>query len=141
MKKKMHIDNITFWADRDVIYCRFEEGNYKKNILRSIDDIFYSAITSLSNGKYMPLLIDLRAVNTFNIIKIFKHVVESSLIKSISLSIAYVTNYTLLTISLYIYNLTIIHVIPVGIFNNMNQAIKHCHKHYNVFNPINQKIY
>jgi hypothetical protein len=86
MQKEIQLDNIKFWVDHDIIYCKFNIDFFKKYQKIDIEEIFYNSISILSNGKYLPILINLEEVGYSNSIKIFKHLAHSKLIRGLILS-------------------------------------------------------
>lgn len=139
MKRTLQMENVIFLIDQDIIYCKFKKCSNRKGVARDIDEVFHTAITSLTDGRYLPLLMDMRETNLLSSIRLFKHLAKSSKVKSTLLSKTFIANSIFSTIILNIYNLTFIHSIPVAICNRYNAALKCCKKHYKEFNAIREK--
>lgn len=56
MQKEILINNFKFWVSQNVIYCKFYDDsdvNYSNYV---VEDIFYEAISILSDGNYLPII-------------------------------------------------------------------------------------
>ena len=137
MKKGMLIDDLSFWEDNNIIYCKINSDFKANSIDESIEEIFYKAISILSRGKYMPVLIDMRLLNFSNSIKLFKFLTSNKDIKELVLSKTFLVDSYVLKLILVVYSFIYNPIIPDTIFKNIELAIKKCHKNNLVFNALN----
>ena len=72
MKNEISVGDIKFWEHENIIYCEIYSGFDENNTNGEIEEIFLSAISILSNGKYKPILINLRKTNFALSFKMFK---------------------------------------------------------------------
>lgn len=131
MKNEILVGGIKFWVDQDIIYCKIYKGFDKTNLKRDTEEIFFNTITTLSNGKLMPLLINMREINYSLSIKAFKYFSNNSLIKKTVLSNVFLVKSSVLKICLSICNFRKDPILPNNIFEDFDLAIYSC----------NQKLY
>lgn len=136
MTEEILIDNIKFWVDQNIIYCKIYDGFEINSLLKDAELIFYNGISTLSKGKYMPVIINMREIDYTFSIKIYKFLSNSTLLNSIVLSKAFLVHRLGLKILLSIYNFTSDPVVPSEIFNNQNLATQHCNRDHRVFNQL-----
>lgn len=134
MRNEIQFDDIKFWVDQHIIYCKFN-GDFIKNYqMIDIEELFYNGISILSNGRYMPIIINLEQISDSNSIKIFKFLSKSVLIQSLILTKIFLVRSTGLKVLLALYNITVDPTLSSKICKNFNVAIKHCNKDNIVFN-------
>jgi hypothetical protein len=136
MKNEITIDNVNFWVDENIIFCRIGSDFDEFNKWNEIDDIFQYAISILSNGKYLPILIDLRETNYSLSIKIFKFLSFDSAIKTFVLSKTFLVNSYVLKALLLMYNFSASMIVPNSVFTDFNSALEDCNKNYSQFNSV-----
>lgn len=136
MKNEIIIDNIKFWINQNIIYCKIDNDFKSDSIGVELEEIFSNAIQALSKGKYKPILINMTDVNFLLSIKLFRYLSNNVLIKTLVLSKTFLVNSFGLKILLFIYSLTTDPIVPNKVFKYNSLAIKHCNKKYMEFNVI-----
>lgn len=136
MRNVIRFDEIEFWVDQNIIYCDFNADFLKSYQKVDVEEIFYNGISILSNGKYMPILINLEDISSANAIKIFKFLSNSTIVKEIVLSKIFLVRSVGVKVVLSLYNLVGDAVVPIKVCNDFNLAVKYCHKDYSAFNTI-----
>ncbi|SFZ94967.1 hypothetical protein SAMN05428642_1065 [Flaviramulus basaltis] len=136
MKDETLKRNILFWIDQNIIYCKISKNVGKNNIGVELEDTFSQAITMLSYGKYIPILINIREINFLTSIRLFIYLSNNLAIKNLVLSKTFLVDSFALKILLFLYSLTIDTIVPNRVFNIHSSAIKHCNKKYMEFNII-----
>jgi hypothetical protein len=136
MRNVIRFDEIEFWVDQNIIYCDFNADFLKSYQKVDVEEIFYNGISILSNGKYMPILINLEDISSANSVKIFKFLSNSIIVKEIVLSKIFLVRSVGVKVALSLYNLVGDPVVPIKICNDFNVAVKYCHKDYSAFNTI-----
>ncbi|WAC02316.1 hypothetical protein N7U66_00720 [Lacinutrix neustonica] len=136
MKDNKLVNDIKFWVDQNVIHCSIPSGFEANSLEMDLEAVFFNAISTLSNGKYLPLLIDMEAIEFSLSIKLFKFLSKNSLIKTVVLSKTFLVNSLILKAFLSLHNFTYDPVVPNTIFNDFSSAIKCCNKNVMVFNAL-----
>jgi len=134
MRNNIQFDGIKFWVDENIIHCILDNDFLQKNSYIDIQEVFYNGISILSNGKYLPILINLEHVGFSDSIKIFKFLSICSLIKSLVISKTFMVNTMSLKVILSIYNISSDPVVPNRVCRDLDAALKHCNKENVVFN-------
>ncbi|MCX7550894.1 hypothetical protein [Xanthomarina sp. F2636L] len=136
MKNEMLTDNIKFWVDQNIIYCKiyrdFDE-NYSKV---DLEKTFIEAISVLSDGSYKPILFNFEELRSSPTIKLFKLINNSSEIKNNVLSEAYLVGNCYLKFLLSSYTLFGNSILPITIFNGKKMAIEFCNRNNMFFNAV-----
>ena len=138
IRNEIQLDNVKFWVVQDIIYCKFNDDIDRDYQKIDIEEIFYNSISILSNGKYMPILIDLEKVSYSNSIKIFNFLAHSQIVRGLILSQVFLVPSIGLQAILILYNLNKKPYFLNKICNSLDNAIKHCKKENMVFNAISQ---
>lgn len=141
MRNEILIEDIKFWVDQNIIYCKIYDGVEALNLEKDAELIFFNAISALSKGKYMPVIINMREMSYALSVKIYKFLSNSTLLNSIVLSKAFLVHRFGLKALLSIYNFTSNPVVPSEIFKNQTLAIQHCNRDHRVFNQLNGNRY
>jgi hypothetical protein len=136
MKDEIQINNIKFWVGQNIIYCKLYDNSNVDYSDKGIEDLFYEAISMLSDGTYLPVIFDFREVNSGLSVKLFKLLSNSVKIKSIVLSKAFlIKNYKHKMLLLF-------HVmfsdsnVPNLIFKDSDLAIQYSNQNYAIFNSV-----
>ncbi len=137
MNNLIEFDGIKFWVDQNIIYCELHKDFDFPSLKGGISEIFDNAITTLSNGKYFPILINLKELGNIDCIKLFKFFSQNTLINTSVLSKAYVVRTIGLKSLLTIYAFVFSNVVPNKIYNDMDMAIINCNEKYMLFNVAN----
>jgi hypothetical protein len=136
MRNAIRFDEIEFSIDQNIIQCNFNADLFKKYQKVDIEEIFYNGISVLSNGKYMPILINLENISSTNSIKIFRFLSNSAIIKEIVLSKIFFVRSVGLKVVLSLYNIVSDPIVPIKVCNDYTLAVKCCNKDYSAFNTI-----
>lgn len=136
MRNAIRFDEIEFSIDQNIIQCNFNADLFKKYQKVDIEEIFYNGISVLSNGKYMPILINLENISSTNSIKIFRFLSNSAIIKEIVLSKIFFVRSVGLKVVLSLYNIVSDPIVPIKVCNDYTLAVKYCNKDYSAFNTI-----
>lgn len=135
----MRTNNVNFCVDQNIIYCKFNGGFNKKYKKNETEELLYDTVYKLSNGTYMPILINLEEVGFLNSIRIFNFLAHNRHKKSLILTQVFLVRSTFLKIILSIYNFNN-NPISQNIFSNdFDKAKDYCHKENNVFNTLNKQ--
>ena len=136
MRSEIQLDDMKFWVDQSIIYCKISPDFNKDYQKIDIEEIFYNGISILSNGRYMPILIDLEGVGYSNSIKIFKFLAHSEIVRSLILSQIFLVKSRSLKTILSVYNFNKKPFFLNKICVDFDMAIKYCRKDNMVFNSI-----
>lgn len=137
MSNFIEFDGIRFWVDQNIIYCELNEDFDFQSLKGGVSEIFDNAITSLSNGKYLPILINLKLVRNTDAIKLFKFFSQNSSINTSVLSKAFVVRTFGLQSLLTFCGVALSNIVPNKIYNDIDMAISYCNERYMVFNVAN----
>ena len=134
MNKMIKFQSATFWTDdTGILYCELNNENPGNKLEYAMVQSYIDAIITLSNGKPMPFLIDLRAARgTFSIAAAKLLAKDSKLVK-LRVSEAFVTNAIGIKLLIYSYKRLYDPVTPYGIFNNVEDAKEFCNAHKREF--------
>jgi hypothetical protein len=134
MRNDIQFDGIKFSIDESIIHCTLDNDFLQKHNYIDIQEVFYNGISILSNGKYLPILINLEHVGFSDTIKIFKFLSICSLIKSLVISKTFMVDSLSLKVILSIYNISSDPIVPNRVCRDIDVALKHCNKENLVFN-------
>jgi hypothetical protein len=136
MENEIHINNIKFWLNQNVIYCDICNDFDKNYSLEDIEDLFYEAISILSNGTYLPVIFNFRELNTLLSIKLFKLLSNSSRIEGVVLSKVFLVKKLKHKILLSFCQMFCGSNVSNIIFKDSNLAIEYSSQNYTVFNSL-----
>lgn len=136
MRSEIQLDDMKFWVDENIIYCKINPDLSKDYQKIDIEEIFYNGISILSNGRYLPIIIDLDRVGYSDTIKIFKFLAHNNIVRSLILSQIFLVKSISLKIILSIYNFNKKPFFFNKICSDINIATKYCNKDNMVFNSI-----
>ena len=136
MRSEIQLDDMKFWVDENIIYCKINPNLSKDYQRIDIEEIFYNGISILSYGRYLPIIIDLEGVGYSDSIKIFKYLAHNHNVRSLILSQIFLVKSTSLKVILSIYNFNKKPFFLNKICFDINTAIKYCNKYNLVFNSI-----
>ena len=88
----MKCNNVEFWFEKGVLFCRFETGECQKVFNEEFLEEFLNTISTLSNGGYFPLLLDLRQLKRKYAFSLIKIIAQNPELKSALLSKSFVVN-------------------------------------------------
>ncbi|SDF02358.1 DUF7793 family protein [Ulvibacter litoralis] len=130
---------IKFWIDQHIIHCEIYSGFGKINSESEIEKIFINEISTISEGKFLPILINLREVNDSSSIRIFKLLSRNTKLNSLVLSKTFLVKSYSLKGLLLIYNFTSNLIVPNTVFNDYDLAIADCTEVFKNFNGKKKK--
>lgn len=136
MKDEIRINNIKFWVNRNVIYCKLDDSSNVDYSDTGIEDVFYEAISMLSDGVYLPVIFDFREINIGLSVKLFKLLSNNGKIKSIVLSKAFLIKNYKHKMLLSFYVMFSDSNVPNLIFKDPDLAIQYSNKNYGIFNSV-----
>lgn len=138
MNNVIEFDGIKFWVDQDIVHCNLDNVFFKKHKNVNIEELFSNAIPVLSNGKYMPFMVNLEDVERPYALNIFNIISKSSQIKRLVLSRIFLVNSKGLKVILSLNNLIVRQAVPNKIYRSYDAAIKYCKKDYMIFNEVSE---
>ncbi|HLT53228.1 MAG TPA: hypothetical protein VKZ97_05040 [Flavobacteriaceae bacterium] len=136
MKDEILVGKFKFWVNSNIIHCRTLEDFDAIDFDKNIQQAFLETITSLSQDRYMPLMIDVQNLSFSNVFKTFRFFVGNSEINRVILSKTFLVNSLLLNTILTGYTFLKEPFFPITIFNNPKRALTNCTKINKVFNAI-----
>ncbi|ULC58053.1 hypothetical protein MBM09_08980 [Flaviramulus sp. BrNp1-15] len=134
MKGEILIDNVSFWVDKKIIYCKVCSDFNESFVESNMEEIFLYAISELSKDVYMPIIINMKELSYALKIRLFKILSRNRLIKEKVLSKTFLVDSFLSKLILSIHNIANDPVVPNTIFKDKKSAVKHCNKLNMVFN-------
>ena len=134
MEVNIKTENINFQIDQNIIYCEFQNNFESQYSYSNIEIIFSNAIQTLSNDKYMPMLINLQQLNFRDSIRLFKFLSSNTAIKKVVLSTTFLVRSFGLKVFLDFYDFLNNTILPHKICINLSTAIKYCEHKIKVFN-------
>ena len=137
MRNEIRINNIKFWVDQNIIYCKFYNDFDRGYFGNGFEDMFYEAISILSNETYLPIIFDFRTINTSLSIKLFKLLSNTSKIKSVVLSNVFLVKNQRQKFMLSFYIMFCDSNVPNLILKEPDLAIEYSNYNYALFNSIN----
>ena len=140
MQKEILINNIKFWVSQNIIYCKLYDDSDVNCSNYDVEDIFYEAISILSDGNYLPIIFNFREINYSFSVKLFKFLSKNSKIKSSVLSEAFVVKNNRQKLLLYFSVLFSNSRKHSSVYKDSDLAIKYSNKSYTVFNSISGKV-
>lgn len=134
MKVNIKTENVNFRIDKNIIYCEFQNNFDSQCSNSNLEIIFSNTIQTLSNDKYMPMLINLQKVDNKISIRLFKFFSNNTAIKQAVLSTTFLVRSFGLKAFLIIYDLFNNAILPHKICINYFNAIKFCDHKIKAFN-------
>lgn len=120
------INGVVFWIEANIIHCTISK-EYKGEILEDkAAEFFASEITALSNGRYLPLLIDLREVGILDAFRLFTILSPPSLLDFSVLTTSFLVRSNALRIMLSVYCIATGNAFWNTLHSNPKVALNHC---------------
>ena len=123
MRQQIKCKKAKFWILEGVLFCKFIVGEYEKGFSDEFLDDYLNAITTLSDGKFFPLIIDLRELNEDCALSIVRTIATNSKIKSSVLSKSFVVNTYFIQLVLIVLRGIQDPEIPNKIFSSYSKAV------------------
>ncbi|OIQ22285.1 hypothetical protein [Lacinutrix sp. MedPE-SW] len=136
MRNELQFDGIIFWVENNIIYTNLNSKFFESYQKKDVEDIFYNSISFLSNGNYLPILIQLDHVNTYNTLSLFKTISTSKTIKNLVLSRIFLVNSLGKKALLSLYNILDNQIVPNKVYTDYNMAVRYCNNDYLFFNNV-----
>ena len=136
MKNEALKDSIEFWENQNIIYCKIKNNFNNKYIGLELEEAFSCAISNLSDGKYMPVLIRMPKTNFLASINLFRFLSKNQLIQTLVLSKTFLVQSKFLKVILCMYCFCMVPIVSNRVFNIYSTAIKDCKKRYLQFNLV-----
>ncbi|MBP0905679.1 DUF7793 family protein [Mariniflexile gromovii] len=122
MNKQIKCKKAKFWLEDGVLFCKFISSECKKQFSEEFLEEYLRAITTLSDGMYYPLLVDLRQLNDHYALSVVRILAFNPEIKSEILSKSFVVNSYFVQVLLILLRGIQDPVIPNKIFTNYDSA-------------------
>ncbi|WP_040282138.1 hypothetical protein [Psychroserpens damuponensis] len=139
MRNVIQFDGIKFWIDQNVICCKLNTGFFKNHQWVDIDDIFYNAISILSKGRYLPILISFGEINNSNSLKTFNVLSNGKLMRTLDLPRVFLVHSSSLKMLLSLHHNIGHRISPTKIFKDFNRAIAYCNNEHLVYKNFNKQ--
>lgn len=136
MKGEILVGKFKFWVNSNIVHCRTLEDFDAINFDNNIQQAFLEAITSLSQDRYMPLLVDLQNLEFANAFKTFRFFIGNSEINKAILSKTFLVSTLPLNVLLSGYTFLREPFFPNTIFSDPKRALTNCTKISKMFNAI-----
>ncbi|MBU2939172.1 hypothetical protein KO494_06435 [Lacinutrix sp. C3R15] len=140
MKEEILINNIKFWVDQNIIYCKLYNDSVVDFSCQEYERLFCKAISILSDGSYLPVIFDLKEVSRSVSVKLFKFLSNNCKIRSCVLSKVFLVKNFKQKILLSYYVMFSDSKVPNSIFIDSGLAERYSHQYYDVFNSISCEI-
>lgn len=137
MKNEIIFDNVKFWLNQDIIHCSFYGKIDKQFLDFEIEYIFAEVITSLSNGSFKPILIDLTGVSNTNAFSLYKVISRNPQIKPYVISKSFLVKSFNIKLLFKLYNIGNDGVVPIKISTSFINAVQYSNEKYLEFNAFN----
>lgn len=134
MSNQIKCETAKFWIEDDVIFCKFIGKKCRKEFDEDFLEEYLKAIITLSNGKYFPLLIDLRELNDNYVFPVVRILAKHPDLKSAILSKSFVVNSCFLQFVLIALRRVHDSIIPNRIFTSYEKAIEYSLETNQIFN-------
>jgi len=123
-----------FWLEEGVLFCELIPEKCKNDFEQDFIDDILKAIATLSNGRYFPLIIDLRQLNDKLAFSVVKLLTKNPELKSLILSKSFVVNSFFLQFVLIVLKGVQNPIIPNKIFRSYENAVKYSLETNYIFN-------
>ena len=136
MKKEILLNDMEFWVSQNIIYCKVLNSFNEIDSHANLEEVFYEAISILSDGSYLPIIFDFKEVNGLLLVKLFKIISSNNRIKNSVLSKAFLVKNYRQKILLSFYVMFSDSNVPNLVFNEMDAAVEHSSQNYSIFNSV-----
>lgn len=141
MKNVIEFDGIKIWSEDNIIYCNLNSVFFETYNKSSIEELFCNIIPILSNGTYMPIIINLEHLNRPYALRIFYVISKSAVIKKLVLSRIFLVNSLELKLILSLNNILVRQIVPNKIFRRFDAAYKFSKNDFKIFNTVSQQAF
>ncbi|MUU77482.1 hypothetical protein [Winogradskyella endarachnes] len=141
MKNVIEFDGIKFWVDQNTIHCDLNTVFFKTFDSAIIEELFCDILPLISNGTYMPIIVNLESLNRKNALRIFRIISKSAVIKKLVLSRIFLVDSLKLKLVLSLNNILVKQVVPNKIYTDFNTAHEFCKNDFKIFNTVSQQAF
>lgn len=134
MDKIIKCRKAKFWLNDGVLFCEFIPKQCKKEFNEDFLKDYLNAIDTLSNGRYFPLLIDLRKLDNSFVFPVVKVLSKNPELKSAILSKSFVVSSFLTQLEINLFKFIHDPIIPNKVFVSYKKAVNYSLKTNNIFN-------
>lgn len=125
MKRQIKCRKAKFWIEDGVLFCEFKNEKDKKKFNEDCLDEYIEAISTLSNDRYLPLIIDLRKLKDSYAFSIVHVLAKNPKLKSAILTKSFVVNSYFLQFLILVLRRGYDPIIPNKIFTSFERAIEY----------------
>lgn len=133
-------NGVVFWIDSNVIQCTIGKECESKILEDVAPKAFARRITALANGRYLPLLIDLREVGIFYAFRLFTTFSPPSRLDFSVLSTSFLVKSLALRIMLSLYCIATGNAFWNRVYHNPKVALDHCLERFKMGFTDNQEM-
>lgn len=127
MKNQIILNNAKFWTDeRDILFCEYSNRDSQLQLDVDIVESFENAIMTLTKGKPMAFLIDVRNAKFSFGKTVAKRLANSEVFKTVKIYEAFVVNSISNNLSINSYKRKYEPKTPFIILTDMQRAIDFC---------------
>lgn len=134
MNEQIKCKHIELWKKDGVLFSKFMRKNGKKEFSKNCLAEYLNAITTLSNGRYLPLIIDLRKLKDKNVFSLIEILAKDPNLKSAILSKSFIINSRFLHFILVVLRMVHDPIIPNKVFISDKSAMAYSLKTNHIFN-------
>ena len=134
MSNQIKCRKAKFWLEDGILFCEFIPEECKNEFCDDFIEDYLYAVDTLSNGRYFPLLIDLRQLKDNFAFSVVKLLAKNPELKLAILSKSFVVNSFFLQLALIILKGVQDPVIPNKIFRSYVNAVKYSQETNYIFN-------
>lgn len=134
MKNIIQFDGVKFWMYQNIIHCEISQDFDYQWIKGNISRIIPKVTRSLSNGKYLPLLIDLTKVSNIAAIKLYVLLSPYSLLNKSVLSWSFLAKSALQKMILLVCRVDSGNYVSNNVYKDIDKATHYCNIRFKVFN-------
>ena len=134
MGNKIKCRKAKFWLEDEILFCEFNSKKCKNEFNEDFIEDYLEAIATLSDGKYFPLLIDLRQLNSKYTFSVVKTLAKNSDLKSAILSKSFMIKSFFIQFKLIVMKIIQDPIIPNKVFRSYQKAVKYSLETNYIFN-------
>tara|TARA_R110002050_G_scaffold94765_2_gene197257 strand:+ start:126798 stop:127211 length:414 start_codon:yes stop_codon:yes gene_type:complete len=134
MSDQIKCRKAKFWLEDGVLFCEFILKECKNEFSEDFIEDYLNVIATLSDGRYFPLLIDLRQLNNNYAFSVVKILAKNPELKLAILSKSFVVNSFLIQFVFNVLKMVQDPIIPNKIFRSYKSAVKYSLETNYIFN-------
>ncbi|WP_339712851.1 hypothetical protein [uncultured Kriegella sp.] len=137
MKNIIQFDGVKFWMYQNIIHCEINKDFDYQWLKGNISRIIPKVTRLLSNGKYLPLLIDLTKVSNVAAIKIFVLLSPYSLLNKSVLSWSFLARSAIQKMILLVCRVDSGNYVSSNVYKDIDKATRYCSTRFKIFSAKN----